>query len=229
MDVILSLYVPGMFRGVWKNVLTLNVLYTDLSSLWMLGRTHYTHVCILCFSLWMPGQVGVWVCVCVGSFFFLYKEIRIHFDPEMNCFESQRFMGRPKYFLRGGSDFVDWLGSVRYDSDSHQSCNFDAWALHMICGLKFLSLVSRMLKVNYGACRRLHDVESLLYIQFFLLKFEISVPYFHINYLYTHFVSQNWNWMWGLFIKTFSTVQQDKVAHKHVRPGDLNMFNGSSI
>ena len=48
MDVILSLYVPGMFRGVWKNVLTLNVLYTDLSSLWMPGRTHYTHVCILC-------------------------------------------------------------------------------------------------------------------------------------------------------------------------------------
>ena len=48
MGVILSLYVPGMFRGVWKNVLTLNVLYTDLSSLWMPGRTHYTHVCILC-------------------------------------------------------------------------------------------------------------------------------------------------------------------------------------
>ena len=48
MDVILSLYVPGMFRDVWKNVLTLNVLYTDLSSLWMLGQTHYTHVCIVC-------------------------------------------------------------------------------------------------------------------------------------------------------------------------------------
>ena len=48
MDVILSLYVPGMFRGVWKNVLTLNALYTDLSSLWMLGQTHYTHVCIVC-------------------------------------------------------------------------------------------------------------------------------------------------------------------------------------
>ena len=48
MDIILSLYVPGMFRGVWKNVLTLNVLYTDLSLLWMPGRTHYTHMCIVC-------------------------------------------------------------------------------------------------------------------------------------------------------------------------------------
>ena len=86
MDVILSLYVPGMFRGVWKNVLTLNVLYTDLSSLWMPGRTHYTHVCILCphfecraryvcvcVCVW-GGWVWMWVgvCVCevnVGNFY----------------------------------------------------------------------------------------------------------------------------------------------------------------
>ena len=62
MDVILSLYVPGMFRGVWKNVLTLNVLYTDLSSLWMPGRTHYTHVCILCPHFECRAR---YVCVCV--------------------------------------------------------------------------------------------------------------------------------------------------------------------
>ena len=35
---------------------------TDLSSLWMPGRTHYTRVYIVS-SLWMPGQVGVVVCV----------------------------------------------------------------------------------------------------------------------------------------------------------------------
>ena len=65
MDVILSLYVPGMFRGVWKNVLTLNVLYTDLSSLWMPGRTHYTHVCILCPHFECRARY-VCVCVCEG-------------------------------------------------------------------------------------------------------------------------------------------------------------------
>ena len=59
MDVILSLYVPGMFRGVWKNALTLNVLYTDLSSLWMPGRTHYKHVYIVC------PQLGG--CMCIYS------------------------------------------------------------------------------------------------------------------------------------------------------------------
>ena len=62
MGVILSLYVPGMFRGVWKNVLTLNVLYTDLSSLWMPGRTHYTHVCILCPHFECRAR---YTCVCV--------------------------------------------------------------------------------------------------------------------------------------------------------------------
>ena len=35
-------------RCVKKCPHTLNVLYTDLSSLWMPGRTHYTHVCIVC-------------------------------------------------------------------------------------------------------------------------------------------------------------------------------------
>ena len=63
MGVILSLYVPGMFRGVWKNVLTLNVLYTDLSSLWMPGRTHYTHVCILCPHFECRARYRC-VCVC---------------------------------------------------------------------------------------------------------------------------------------------------------------------
>ena len=65
MDVILFLYVSGMFRGVWKNVLTLNVLYTDLSLLWMPGRTHYTHVCILCPHF--ESGTGRGVCVCVKN------------------------------------------------------------------------------------------------------------------------------------------------------------------
>ena len=79
MGVILSLYVPGMFRGVWKNVLTLNVFYTDLSSLWMPGRTHYTHVCILCphfecRARYVCGGVcvgGVYVCVCPAMRFVM--------------------------------------------------------------------------------------------------------------------------------------------------------------
>ena len=70
MDVILSLYVPGMFRGVWKNVLTLNVLYTDLSSLWMPGRTHYTHVCILCPHFECRARYGC-VYECNGSNIFM--------------------------------------------------------------------------------------------------------------------------------------------------------------
>ena len=71
MDVILSLYVPGVVHRCVKNVLTLNVLYTDLSSLWMSGRTHYKHVCILCphFEC-REGCVGVWgVCMCVSEAF----------------------------------------------------------------------------------------------------------------------------------------------------------------
>ena len=70
MDIILSLYVPGMFRDVWKNVLTLNVLYTDLFSLWMLGQTHYTHGCIVCPHFECRDRWG-WG-VCVGRWIHLY-------------------------------------------------------------------------------------------------------------------------------------------------------------
>ena len=60
MDVILSLYVPGMFRGVWKKCLHFEcVIHRFVLALNAGTNTLYTRVYIVS-SLWMPGQVGVY-------------------------------------------------------------------------------------------------------------------------------------------------------------------------
>ena len=71
MDVILSLYVPGMFRDVWKKCPHFEcVIHRFVLALNAGTNKLYTCVYIVS-SLWMPGQVGVCVlggcvgCVCV--------------------------------------------------------------------------------------------------------------------------------------------------------------------
>ena len=67
MDVILSLYVPDMFSGVWK-LSSLWMCYTQICPCFECGtNTLYTRVYSVS-SLWMPGQVGatlgVWIFKC---------------------------------------------------------------------------------------------------------------------------------------------------------------------
>ena len=63
MDIILYLYVPGMFRGVWKKMSSLWMCYTQICPRFECRDEHTIHTCVYCVLTLSAGTGrGVFVC-----------------------------------------------------------------------------------------------------------------------------------------------------------------------